>query len=358
MLRNLNLIFLLFFCLNHTSIDLNRLNQKIEQEIQNKLFPGAVLAIIDKNNTIIKTYGHTDYSKKTAVTKNTIYDLASLTKILSTTLAIMILVEENKIDLHQDISTYFPDIPELKKIKVYELLTHESGLKDVVTKSNNIKDMFAKKTDKKFLYNDINMILIGKIIEKISQQSLDIFVDEKIYKPLKLKHTTYKALKKGFNLDQIAPTENDLKRNKLYHGEVHDEKAELLNGVSGNAGLFSNISDIARLCKILMQENNFLKKDTVKIMLDPKWGSYHALGFMKGFHIQKDIVFNKDSGYSHLGFTGTTLWIDFDNQFALILLTNRVHPNRNNQEEIREFREWLAEWLKNQLNKTNFGLGL
>lgn len=347
--------------------------------ISQNIYPGCqVLAM--KGNQIIfdKNYGYTDYSKQQLVTDATLYDLASITKTLATTLAMMKLYEDEKYELHDPISKYLPDLKNSNKqnITILELLTHTSGLpafvpfyKDFtsdsirylylndiysapftieVAKNLYLNPLFQQEIDKKlkemplrtkkYVYSDLGFYYLYKMVEKITGRTLDEYVETEIFNPMGLNHTCYNPLQRGFSINEIAPTEKDETfREQVVHGYVHDQLAALCGGVCGNAGLFSTADEVAKILTMLMQNGVYdgkriFKENTVKKFT--KTHSLHgcnrrALGFYTPSFDKKSEIIPTSADkttYGHQGFTGTVFWCDPENQISFIFLSNRVHP--------------------------------
>ena len=334
--------------------DLSRAWAVIDSAINNEIFPGAQI-FISKSGQIIasKSFGHYTYDKNSAlITNKSMYDIASLTKVVSITPVIMKLVAMKKIGLKHTLNQFYDNIDEAKKnITIKHLLTHSSGLQPFIeyyrTNNNNrsliIKDILNSELDfnpgEKYQYSDLGMILLMDIIEKITDTSLDYLCNNWIYKKIGMEHTMYNP--DISLLNNIVPTEYDsLFRKKMVHGFVHDENAFLLDGVSGHAGLFSTAEDLGRFGQIMLNKGSWLGNRYFRSSLIRKFtkrqnipkGSERALGWdtpsRNGRSSAGDLYSNNSFG--HLGFTGTSIWIDPDNEVIIVLLTNRVHPTRKN----------------------------
>jgi beta-glucosidase-like glycosyl hydrolase/CubicO group peptidase (beta-lactamase class C family) len=370
---------------------IEKLSQKVDSiiygTIQKQATPGAQILIAEKGNILLhRGYGNAQYDYKEPVTTETLYDVASLTKILATTLSVMKLYDEKKINLKKKLSKYLPETKGTDKgnITIEQLLLHEGGLvptipfyQEVFDSSGNPKDIShisptsdsspqtlqiadnlflqkdfkkivlkkiieSKLTEKgKYVYSDNDFILLGLIVERISGQSLDQFVSNHFYTPLQLKHTGFLPLK-NFSRDQIAPTQFDtVFRRQLLRGFVHDPGAAMLGGVAGHAGLFSNCYDLYVIMQMLMNNGvwdgkRYLKENTVQLFT-----SYHnkksrrGLGFdkpEKDNNIRKEPYPSKNASsltFGHTGFTGTCAWADPATGLVYIFLSNRVFPAGN-----------------------------
>ncbi|MFH1196677.1 MAG: glycoside hydrolase family 3 N-terminal domain-containing protein [bacterium] len=341
----------------------NKVDELMNRAVKDSVFPAGELLIGRRGKVIYnKAFGRHTYEKNSKETETTdIFDLASLTKVISTASLAMLLYDEGKLNLDQKVISYLPgfDNHDKDKITIRNLLLHDSGLpswmpfyttcdnaEEVTEKIMNCELKYATGTD--FLYSDIGMIVLQKVIEKIAGESIDKFFDKRIVKPLGMKRTMFNPPAKfGYN---ILPTEKDnYWRKTLMKGNVHDEIAYLLDGVSGNAGLFGTAEDIAKLLFVLLNEGRFngkqfFKKSTVELFTTRQSSiSSRALGWdtkSKGFSSAGN-KFSENS-FGHTGFTGTSIWIDKEKELFVILLTNRVYPTRENK-KIIDFRPVLHD---------------
>jgi CubicO group peptidase (beta-lactamase class C family) len=331
--------------------DFNNADTIVNNAIEDSAFPGAEV-LVQKDGKIIldKAFGHFTYDKNSPSVKlSTLFDLASLTKVISTTTCTMICYDRGLFKLDDRISKYIPEFAQNGKgdITIRNLLLHNSGLpayKRYYEMYNNaadvLNDIYASKleypTGTKTVYSDLGIITLGKIIEKVTGMTLDKFAQKEIFGPLGMKDTMYNppdSLKK-----YCAPTEYDnYWRHRQIQGEVHDETASLLGGVAGHAGLFSTAGDIAKVLQMLLQDGKFngkqiIKPSTVKLFTRRQneestralgWDTKSASGSSAGN------LFSADS-YGHTGFTGTSVWTDPERKLFVIFLTNRVYPTREN----------------------------
>lgn len=340
----------------------NSIDSMINKAIQDSTFPGGVLLVAKDGNIIYhKAYGHLTYDIKSEKTDlNTIYDLASLTKVLATTTASMMLVSQGKLDLHKPVQFYLPDfIGEFKeRVLVQNLLLHNSGLpawKKFYTFCKNeeeviqdiLKTPLEYEPGSKTVYSDLGMILMGKIIEKISGKRLDDFCKDEIFNPLGMRDTYFnppKELKK-----RIAPTELDnYWRMRQIHGEVHDETAYLLNGVAGHAGLFSTAKDISILLQMILQKGFYQGKKFIDSQVVDLFtrrfsdNSSRAFGWDTKSEQNSAGKLISENSIGHTGFTGTSCWVDKDRNLIIVFLSNRVYPTRENT-KIINFRPLLHD---------------
>ncbi len=354
--------------------------------IVNFATPGCVvLALKDGKVVYEKAFGNFVYEKLSSVNLNSVYDVASVTKICATTLAVMKLYDEGKLDFKKKLSDYLPETIKTNKqnILIENLLLHEAGLvpfipfyketidafgkpfSNLYSSTNNDsfnimvaqnlymknewKDTIYKRilmsplgTKGKYVYSDNDFIFLGKIVEKITGQPLNEYVLENFYLPMGLQSIGFDPLLRN-SITNIAPTENEkVFRNQIIRSTVHDPGAAMMGGVAGHAGLFSNAYDLAAIMQMLLNGGNFngkqyLKKETVTMFT-----SYQSKTSRRGFGFdkpEKDNATRKEpypalsvSGktFGHTGFTGTCVWADPETNFVYIFLSNRVYPDVSN----------------------------
>ena len=327
----------------------------INDAISDSIFPGAQLFVSKGNKVLInKSFGRYTYDEDSRyVVNESIYDVASLTKVLSTIPVVMKLVQQKLLNINYFLSDFYESFNygDKKNITIRHLLTHTSGLPAYIEyyKYDNInskEDMVSNiinldleyKPDSKTVYSDLGIILLYDIIEKVSSSSLDNLSNRYFYKPFRMKNTLFNPSQSIKSM--IVPTEIDTYyRNKVLQGEVHDENAYILGGVSGHAGLFSSAEDIGKMSKFLLNDGVFLgrrylKKSIIDLFTSKQSNpvqSDRALGWdtpsKNGKSSAGDYFSNKS--YGHLGFTGTSLWIDPEKDITIVFLCNRVYPNRN-----------------------------
>jgi CubicO group peptidase (beta-lactamase class C family) len=332
--------------------DFNEVDKILSNAINNKAFPGAVV-LVSMDNQIIyeKPFGHLTYDENSAlVTINTIYDVASLTKVIATTTSAMICYDRKLFSLDDPVAKYLPEFASNGKenITIKNLLIHNSGLpayKRFYGKYNSAEEMVAVlysieleyDTETKTVYSDLGMIVLGKLIEKVTGKTLDQFCKEEIFQPLKMNNTYFNppdSLKY-----KIAPTENDnYWRYRLVWGTVHDENSALLDGAAGHAGVFSTANDISHLLKMLLNGGTYngikiINPETVQLFTKRYSAqSTRALGWdtKSAMRSSAGVLFDITS-FGHTGFTGTSIWVDPTKKLFVIFLTNRVHPTRENK---------------------------
>jgi beta-N-acetylhexosaminidase len=329
----------------------------LENAVADKAFPGATLAVGYKGRVSYHAFGKLSYDQDAPTTKvDTMYDLASLTKVVVTTTLVEKLVEgdfASPLNLDAPVERYLPEWangpqPEWRhKVTLRNLMTHTSGLppfKEYWRTSTGIQDTLSRifvepleyEPGTKVVYSDLGIILIAEIIQRLTGKPLDQLANENIFDPLDMKNSMYKPPKKLW--PEIAPTEVDDKfRHRLIQGEVHDENAFAIGGVSGHAGVFSTSPDLAAFCQMLLNggvyaHHRIVKRATVAEFTAPQalakntrtlgWVAHSENGFSGHY-------FSAHS-YGHTGFTGTSIWIDPDRDLFVVLLTNRVNPGREN----------------------------
>lgn len=307
----------------------------LRKAIFQKATPGISYAIVGKDEEESHYLGFLNYDKKEIVQPNLLYDLASLTKVVGVTTRILQLLDQGKVNLEDKISLYLADLS-YPGIKVKNLLLHNSGLPadlnniysyknehDVLTAIKNVSLEYP--TGTKMVYSDLNFILLGLIIEIIDQMPLDLSLTKYVFRPLGMKST-------GFNpqrpLKRFVPTEFNKERG-LIRGQVHDETAYQLGGVSGNAGLFSSLEDLEKFCKMYLNKGFeiYNKRQIIPANQIENLFKYNFCGRTLGWARWAE---NKKFIW-HTGFTGTSIGLDLERKRAFICLTNRVCPTRRNQ---------------------------
>lgn len=311
--------------------------------------PGGSLAVGRHGRLIhIKGYGKLDTASASGpVDENTIYDMASLTKVIATTTASMILEEQGLLDLDRTVASYLPEFnaPDKANITVRMIVTHRGGLEAFAALYKTFKgrDQYLEQINARPLksvpgtatvYSDWDMILQQLIIEKITGQALDRYVDEHVFRPLGMTSTMFNP--DPSLLSRIAPTEIDTARGGLVHGKVHDENAWAMGGVSGHAGLFSTARDLSIFAQMLLNGGAYNGVRIVKPETLARWtapqtrGSSRALGWDTPSKGSSSGDYFSPRSFGHTGFTGTSIWIDPERGLYVILLTNRVDPTRDN----------------------------
>lgn len=326
------------------AVRLTAVDAVIEQAIRESTIPGAVLLVGHDGRVIYrKGYGSRALEpRREPMTLDTIFDLASLTKVIVTSTAVMQLVEHGKLRLNDPVAKYLPEFAQNGKqdITIRQLFTHYSGLApdlDLKTQwegKQTAYDMAFAATPEdapgsRFSYSDINFIVLGALIERVSGETLDQYSSRHIFIPLKMPHTRF--LPPTTWRVKIAPTQYD-EHEHMLRGVVHDPTVRRMGGVAGQAGLFSTADDLARFAQALLNGGEgILSAASVEKMTSPEQPP--SAPVLRGFGWDIDSPYSSNrgdllpvGGYGHTGFTGTSLWIDPATQTYIILLTNAVHP--------------------------------
>lgn len=366
--------------------------EAFREAVAQGFFPGAVLLVSKGDEVVLeRAFGlRSLVPEKSPMQLETIFDLASLTKPLATTTAIMLLVKEKKIRLDDRFTRFFPNFGVLGKTHVTfrHLLAHSSGLpawkpyyQEIIkgqkegrinfVVSRAAKSYVFEKIHRErpaslpgiqSLYSDLGFMLLGELIEEVSGSTLDRYCQDKIFNPMGLRSTFFVDLTqlraRGMRPAQemIAPTEDCPWRKKILCGEVQDDNAYAMGGVAGHAGLFSTARDIhlflSRLKDSIRGRQPFLPAPVVQEFLtrdETVKGSTYALGW------DMPSPDNSSAGsclsphsVGHLGFTGTSVWWDLEKDCHIVFLTNRVHPSRSN-DKIKEFRPYIHDLIMKAL---------
>ena len=339
------------------------LNDKINEEVNNNVIPGMTYAIVTESGVNIGSSGFKSLiPNKETITDDTIYDIASLTKILVVVTLISKLLDKKIIKLSDKIKDYLPNFI-YDDITIYHLLTHTSGLpadlsnKSIKSKEQIRNEIYLTKkeysTGSKVIYSDLGYIILGDMISKIYGKSLDVISNEEIFNPLNMKNTCFNPS----NKELCAPTEITKERG-LVKGIVHDEKAYSLGGVAGHAGVFTTTRDLSNFVKMVLNNGIFdnkifLSKAVIDLWFKPlvydeKCEWYRSFSYIVG---NDEIVIKRDGNIiSFNGFTGPSISIDRDNNLGIILMTNRVHPTRANK-KISQERPKISEEIYKKLVK-------
>jgi CubicO group peptidase (beta-lactamase class C family) len=374
----------------------------IATDVAEKKSPGAVGLILKDGHIIARraignmqtdfVYRSSETDKITYVPmsermlENTLFDLASLTKAVATTTSIMILVEQGKIDLNAPVVQYIPSFGARakEKVTVLNLLTHSSGLPawfpfyDLYI---NREEVFASIDEdialefppgEKRVYSDMGFMMLGRLVETVSGQRLDRFAAQNIFEPLGMKNTMY--LPDLLNRLRTAPTEYDPARNRALKGIVHDENGRALGGVSGHAGLFSTVNDLAIFAQMLLSQGEFngkriLKEETLRRMLTPQLSSSAYSKGSRFLRYRKQLLgwwgmddnavigdiggLPSKTAFGHSGFTGTMMYVDPEHKAAAILLANAIHPRRDRAEKSRLYRDFFVNVSKALVGEQN-----
>jgi CubicO group peptidase (beta-lactamase class C family) len=380
------------------------INAIAETAIDRGVFPGCQVVVAKDGKVIFsKGFGQHTYGKhKRAVLTTDLYDIASLTKIAATTIAVMSLVEKQKIDLKGRVGDYLalPGSSAVRDISIKELLLHTSGLQaqmpitrlyshrnvpakgcndiycrkrrgsygikiaDGLYLRNDYPDTIWKRVynlpvsgKKRYRYSDVNFFLLQRIVEKVTRTPMDQYVSDHFYASLGLRRTLFKPLEK-YGRASIVPTEKDnYWRKTLVHGYVHDPAAALMGGVGGNSGVFSNAEDLAVLFQMLLNEGRyggiqFFDPQTIQDFTTAKYTNHRGLGFDKPVN-RRYPTYSKHTSpdsFGHTGFTGTCVWVDPEQKLVYVFLSNRVNPSaRNGKIFTEETRSRIHEIVYNAL---------
>ena len=342
--------------------------------------PGGVLAIGTHDQSIVRPFGKlTRDAKSTAVTANTLYDMASLTKVIITTTSVMILVQQKRLDLDTPVARYLPEWTAAAKsdpdptwrarVTIRNLLLHDSGLpphRDFYKQAKGYDAVLARVLAEPLVrqpgtqveYSDLGFILLGEIVQRLTGVTLDEYAKQHIFTPLGMNASQFKPPRKLW--PGIAPTENDLDfRKRLMQGEVHDENAWAMGGVSGHAGLFSTAGDTAIFAQMTLNggiyaHHRVLTRATIQEFTARQviGDSARKLGWDAVTQPSSSGHYFSPNSFGHTGFTGTSLWIDSDRDLFVILLTNRVNPTRAN-DQIRQLRPAVHDAVMQALGLAN-----
>ncbi len=362
-------------------MDWTKVEHEIDEAVRRGAFPGAVL-LVGRGGEIVyhKAFGHRSLEPdRTPMHPDTIFDLSSLTKPLATTAAFLVLVAEERVRVDDRVTRFFPDFGVHGKthVEFRHLLGHASGLaawrpfyKDIVKVERRGRPNFVGTngarqyvyeqvhrerteypTGSRAAYSDLGFMVLGELVETASGMGLDRFCHERLFKPLNLRSTSFIDLqtmrlrKLEPVTEMLAPTERCPWRKKVLCGEVHDDNAYAMGGIAGHAGLFSSATEVHALVNLWWDGYHGRSDRFPAELVRRFWtrdrsvpGSTWALGWdtpapkssQAGSRLGEHAV-------GHLGFTGTSLWIDIERQLDVIFLTNRVHPSRDNA-RIREVR--------------------
>jgi CubicO group peptidase (beta-lactamase class C family) len=325
------------------------LDSIIEAAIADRASPGAAIAVGRSGRVVaIKGYGRTDWAQGApAVTDSTLYDLASLTKVVATTTAAMILEEEGRLDLDRAVAHYLPgfNAPDKAAITPRMLLAHNSGMRSyhVLYREAKGREEYLKAINARPLahppgthteYIDWNLIVLQLVIERVTGEPLDEFLRKRVFGPLGMRDTRFSPPESLHS--RVAPTEVQAFRGGQVWGVVHDENAWSLGGVAGHAGLFSSARDLAVFATMMLNGGEYggvriLRPETIA-----RWtqrqapGSSRALGWDTPYPRSSAGRYFSPTSFGHTGFTGTSIWMDPVNRVFVVLLTNRINPTRDN----------------------------
>ena len=340
-------------------MDAEPINMLIGQAMQEGMFPGAAISIGDKNGEIFRGYygWRSFYPVKLPMDPDTLFDLASLTKIISTTMVALVLVGAGKLNLSDKLGKFFDTQADKQSITIRQLMTHTSGLPAHVPIYNLasapedtcrlILDLNLG-PDTNVVYSCLGYILLGKICEMVGGTTIDKLAQHYVFEPLGLQTATYNPCTKT---NTFAATEYCNVRKEWLSGVVHDENARFIGGVSGNAGVFADINDCGILAMMFANKGSLNGKTVVPQDLFEEAIKNHTLhcdeGRGLGFAVKGRAPVSCGSifpvgSYGHTGFTGTSIWIDAETSQYVVFLTNRVHPTRDDN-RLAAFRSVLHD---------------
>ena len=350
-------------------------------------FPGAVVAVGNHDHVaLLAAVGHYGVDDPRPMTTETVFDLASLTKVIGLTTACILLVDQKKLDLNAPVQRYLPEFGGTgkEKVTIRHLLTHSSGLpawrplfRETETREAALALVDTTPLDTvpgaRYLYSDLGAIVLTQVVERITKTRIDQYLGTAVFKPLGM--TTTRYLPPAEWRDRIAPTEMDtVFRHRMIRGEVHDENTGRLGGISGHAGLFSTAGDLARFAEWLLEVREGRRRseevggsrgrqspsssDLLRLppslveqftrLQDLPPGSSRALGWDTPSEHSSAGTKLLAHAFGHTGFTGTSIWLDPDRDLFVILLTNRVHPTRANT-RILKVRPFVADLVVDAL---------
>jgi serine-type D-Ala-D-Ala carboxypeptidase len=322
----------------------------LDRAIADSAFPGAI-GVVGTREGASTSYaaGRIDWAADAPLPdERTLWDLASLTKVVGMTTAMMQLVEQDRVELDAPVVRYLPEFAGegKERVTIRHLLTHSSGLpswrplyKEATTADTAVAIVYATPLDTvpgaRMVYSDLGAILLGKVVERVSGEALDTYLSRHVFGPLGMTATMYRP--EASLRDRIAPTEFDPWRQRHIRGEVHDENAFMLGGVSGHAGLFSTAADLTRFARMMLAGGTLdgvriVRPSTIAqftVVQDPGL-SHRALGWETPTGQNSAGHRMSARAFGHTGFTGTSLWMDPERGAFVLLLTNRVNPSRQN----------------------------
>ncbi|HEX2081698.1 MAG TPA: serine hydrolase [Longimicrobium sp.] len=341
-----------------------QLDSIAQAAIADRAAPAIAIAVGRHGRLVhLRGYGTVDWAPGSAeVTDSTLFDLASVTKVVATTTAAMILEEEGRLDLDRAVASYLPELTDSAKqaITVRMLLTHRGGLEAFAPlyRTHRGRQQYLEQINARPLrhppgtqtvYSDWDLILLQLIIERITGQELDAFVRDRIFAPLGMRETGFRP---AFPRDRIAATERDTSRGGLIWGEVHDPNAWAMGGVAGHAGLFGSARDLAVFAQMLLNGGEYgtvriLRPQTLARWTAPQVaGSSRALGWDTPSGESSAGHFFSPRSFGHTGYTGTSVWVDPERGLFVVLLTTRVNPTSENQKQA-PLRRAVADAVQN-----------
>ncbi|HWP44270.1 MAG TPA: serine hydrolase, partial [Blastocatellia bacterium] len=353
-----------------SSARLAAIDAAVLRSIERQETPGAVV-VVGRRGRIVYRKAFGDRAllpRREKMTLDTIFDLASLTKVIATATSIMILVERGQVSLADPVALYIPEFGRFGKerVTVEQLLTHRAGfvpdneIADYVGVTiNPLEKIYelrpAYEPGARFVYSDVGYIVAAELVRRVTGKRIDVFAHENIFKPLGMNDTSYLPLSsegqpstpapRSLTPDRIAPTEN--REGRWMRGEVHDPRAYELGGVAGHAGLFSTADDVAIYCQMILNGGEYAGVRVLAPYTIERMISAHSLptSQMRGIGWDVNTSFSSNRGdlfpvgtFGHTGYTGTSIWIDPASETFVVLMTSRVHPSdKGNVTRLRSF---------------------
>jgi len=341
----------------------------LRAEINRQHIPGAVVQVNHQGKTVLEEAlgNRIDYEgKREPMQLDTVFDLASLTKVVATLPAVLKLVESGKLALNDPVSYFIPEFGQNNKegIKIYHLLTHTSGLtshRKFYQEGLSKEEIFEQIYEENFeyepgtqvVYSDLGFILLAKIVEIATSLRFEDFVENEIFNPLNMKETSFLP---EFPKERFAATEYSEALGTYKLGTVHDENANALGGISGHAGLFSTLADLKQFASLFENEGMYRNQQILSanaIQLSKQnftsfADDYRGLGWQQQSPNASAGDYFSKASYGHTGFTGTSIWFDPTVNLNVILLTNRVHYGR--QPHINRLRPRLHNLIRQYFN--------
>ena len=332
----------------------------LKAALADRAFPGAYAIVGDSRGVLAEGgAGHLDWAKSPAPNAHTIWDLASLTKVLGTTTALAQLIERGSVQLDAPVQRYVPGWagPGKERVTIRHLLTHTSGLPAFKPYDQLTHDpdslaamIFATELERapgdSMVYSDMGAFMMGRVVEAVSGERLDRYLAAHVFKPLRMTETMFNPARALWT--RVAPTEFDSLRGGLVRGKVHDERAYYMGGVAAHAGLFSSAADVARFATMLLHGGTLDGRRVLKAATLAQFTAYadsarsnRALGWQKPPAAWAG-RFMSTRAFGHTGFTGTSIAVDPELDLYIILLSNRVNPTRNNP-RIGDVRARIAD---------------
>ena len=350
-----------------SSTELYKIEDILQEAIRDSVFPGAVAAVIKDGKMVFnKAVGYWTYDKLKKTRNTDVFDLASITKVMSTTTAAMKLITDGKLSLDDEVWRYIPEYktPEKEHILIKDLLLHQSGLPPFRVYVDSLKtrpeiinavrnEPLTYETGTEYVYSDLGMILMAEIVETITKQQIDAFMRREFYYPMEMSSTYFNPKKVSrWYSDRVHPTEfDDIFERGLVQGNVHDERAYFMDGVAGHAGLFSTTSDMGKFATMLLNDGRYGSTQYIAPEIVQQFTSQQSDISGRGFGFDRKSPtgfttagqLSSNDTFGHLGFTGTSMWIDREKNMAVILLTNRVYPKRTFGKKISQIRAAVAD---------------